>query len=751
MKRALFVSLLLWLAAIAPSAPAQEAERSEREAMYYRYLEFPSYVKGGSIEPHWMADRSSFWYAEGSPANTVIYKVDPKANTKTPLFDTARLRQALTPLLGHEPPYQGLPFDTFAFVDEGEQAVRFTVEDKEFILQLDTYTITRAPALSEQEKSRLVPQRGEVPSPDRRWFAGVKEHNLWLRSTYDGRSVQITSDGVEDYEWTVRSWRDEAKWSPDSFELAVKRVDYRKVPKIPIVHWLKPTEEVEWGRYPRKAGMPMEQTELFIIDILSKREVRVDTGADLDQRIYLLGWQRDGSDLLFLRTDRYYKKLDVMVANPTTGSTRIVLTETHEAYGEFQLQGRFTLLEDGKRFIWLSDRDGWKHLYLYDMEGRLIRRLTQGEFPVARVVAVDEKAGWVYFVAQGDKQRPYDTHLYRVNLEGKGFARLTEATGQHDIQIFGTILHEIQFSPSKWFFLDTHSSVDRPPSVELRRADGKLLQTLSKANIDALKELQWRPPEEFMVKAADGKTDLYGVLYKPYDFDPEKKYPVIEWIYGAMNLVPRTFTGRGYREVEDVWPQAMAQLGFVTFIVDGRGPFIRGTRGREFERVTYGNFGRYEIPDHVATLKQLAEKRSYMDLSRVGIIGLSLGGYYAIRGMLQAPDVYHVGIAVAPITDLYEHANYIWLGPPQDNKEAYEYASNLRLAGNLKGKLLLIHGTSDTAVPFSHTVKMVEALNRAEKLYDLIVLPEWDHWGSNMMESYRLEAYRRYFQEHLKP
>lgn len=384
------------------------------------------------------------------------------------------------------------------------------------------------------------------------------------------------------------------------------------------------------------------------------------------------------------------------------------------------------------------------------MNGRLIRQLTEGEFPVVRVAAVDEKAGWVYFIAQGDKQRVYDTHLYRVNLEGKGFTRLTEAPGQHDLQLFGYIFHRVEFAPSEQFFLDTHSTTARPPTVELRRADGILLQTLSRANSDGLKELKWSPPEEFVVKAADGNSDLYGVLYKPYDFDPKKKYPVIEYIYGGGSVVPRTFSPEFGMGVE---AQAMAQLGFIVFIVDGHGPGIGGTRGREFERVTYGTWGRYEIPDHVAALKQLAEKRPYMDLSRVGIIGLSMGGYYAIRALLQAPDVYHVGIAVAPVIEISEHYNYRWLGPPERNKDAYEYASNLRLAGNLKGKLLLIHGTSDTAVPFSQTMRMVEALIRAGKPYDLIVPPEWGHWDNETRarESYRLEAIRRYFQEHLKP
>jgi len=325
-----------------------------------------------------------------------------------------------------------------------------------------------------------------------------------------------------------------------------------------------------------------------------------------------------------------------------------------------------------------------------------------------------------------------------VDLEGNRQARLTEANGQHDIQ----------FAPSKEFFLDTHSNVDRPPAVELKRADGTLLQTVSKANIDGLRELKWSPPEEFVVKAADGETDLYGVLYKPYDFDPKKKYPVIEKIGGGPQLayVPRTFL-----HPRAFLPQARAQLGFIVFYVDARGT---PERGREFLEVVYGNLGRNEIPDHVATLQQLAEKRPYMDLSRVGITGHSFGGYFAIRAMLLAPNVYHVGVARTAPT------RFIPFGTDHDvltgSKEALDYASNLNFAANLKGKLLIIHGDShDADVPFSNAMKMVDALMRAGKPYDLLVLPGADHRYNTGMSlsgrTYVFEAIRRYFQEHLTP
>ncbi len=726
--------LVAGLVVSTPCARAGDPTASEREAMYYRYREFSSYVKGGSIEPHWMADGSSFWYAEGAPENTVIWKIDPKADTKTPLFDTARLRKGLTTLLSEEPPHNGLPFEKFTFV-ESEKAVMFTMKNKDYILRLDTYEITQSLFLSEERKERLVAEAGEVLSPDQRWFATSKEHNLWLRSTTGDQNVQLTTGGREDYEWSVSSWGDQGWWSPDSLKLAVKKINTSKVEKMPIVHWVNSTEKVTWSYYPR-AGESVARVELFVLDVSSGKQVRVDVWPQ--EQIYILGWRPDSVEMWFVRSDREYKKFELVAANSTTGDTRVVFRETRETFvngWDFSRTSLLTFLQHENQFIWMSEMDGWNQLYLFDIDGNLVRRLTRGGFPIVDVASIDEKTGWVYFTAHADKSRPYDTHLYRVSLKGKRFARLSEAPGQH----------AVQFSPSKEFFLDSHSSVDRPPAVELRRTDGTLLRTLSRATLNGVQKLKWKPPEEFVVKAADAKSDLYGVLYKPFDFDPNKKYPVIQVVYGEARVaqaVRRTFIPR----VHDQWAHELAQLGFITFFVDPRGT---AHRGKDFQDVFYGNVGSSKkIADYEVTLKQLAEKRPYMDLSRVGIMGHSAGGYHALRAMLLAADVYHVGVASAAPADGSIISWEYYMGLPQSNKKGYEYASNLPLASNLKGKLMLIVGTND--VIFSRTIKMVDALIQANKFFDLVLLPEKGHGIPNTSPYWR-EAIRRYFQEHLKP
>jgi dipeptidyl aminopeptidase/acylaminoacyl peptidase len=756
MMRLRFVSvLMIGCSMTAAVCGADKESAADREQVFRRYLGIAGLVKGGSVTAHWLADGNRFWYAADSADGPVIYLVDPEKNSKQPLLDADRLRKAFKEIAGVTLPGKGLPFRTVEFVD-GDERLRLEYARKSWLLTLRNYQLAEDAPEREIEKPRLIRSGTivgeaatmEVPAPDGRWFATERDHNLGLRTPGKSSVTMLTADGQVDQAWSVGK----QMWSPDGKKLAAFKTDMRQVPRYPIVHWLQPGLEVTKIPMTRPGGA-VPQQELFVIDVASHKATRVDTGSGKDQHLGVVRWLPDGSALLFARVDRAFKKLELCAADPATGNTRVIVTETQKTFVQVPLLGDYSLplLANGKGLLWLSERSGWNHIDRYDMDGQLVGQLTRGEFPVVRIVEVDEPGGWVYFTAHGDKDRPYDTHFYRVSLTGEGMTKLTEAEGQHDTPAYLGALGVgssagVQLSPSKRFFLDTHSSIDRPPATELRRADGKLLQVLGKANIDELKKLNWKPPESFIVKAADGKTDIYGVLYKPSDFDPAKKYPVLDNIYNGPQTtwVPRTFNG-----TTGMLPQALAQLGYIVMVVDGRGT---PERSKAFQDVAYGDFGGHEVPDHVAALRQLTADRPYMDQARVGIFGGSFGGYMTVRAMLTAPDVYKVGVATAPIYELNDVPAFmeLYMDTPAANPKGYEAASCLRLASKLKGKLLIIHGTSDVNAPFAATIKMLSAFVAAGKYVDLIVLPEETH-ALRGNPLYWIDATRRYFSEHLRP
>ncbi len=740
MKRAFFLLVLLCLAVSAPLVPAQEAGQSEREVMYRRFQKFWDYVEGGVVKPHWLADGSNFWYAEGGPENRVIYKVDPEANTAAPLFDTQRVRSALERQLAHELPGEGLPFAEIRFVDDEERLVEFEVEDQQFRLELDSYAVSAAGAESGEETDTQSAQSDEKPSPDGRWVVSKKDHNLWLRSTPDSREIQLTHDGEEYLRWQVESW------SPDGSYLVLGKCDWRSSRRSPYITWLGEQLEVKWRLTP-KVGTPWNpEFYLFAVESMDLRPVEISDGPS--QQLEFLGWTADGSEFLFGRVGRWYKKLEVLALDLATGTVRTVLTETSDTFLAHTFpripnwQRLFTRLDDGEQFIWSSERDGWRHLYLYRLDGTLVRRLTEGPSSVLRWGSVEVIDGWVYFLGHPEPDRPYDTHFLRVKLDGTGYSRLTQAPGYH----------QISRSPSKKFFVDTHSSDDRLPAVELRRSDGTLVRVLSRSKLRSGAELNWTPPEEIVVKAADGETDLYGVLFKPWNFDPAERYPVVEAIYNGPQtryVAHSIGPAAGWWHAEAYQAQALAQLGFIVVMVDGRGT---PERGKAFQDVVYRNFGRFEIADHAGVLRQLAAERQYMDLSRVGIYGASWGGYFTTRALLLAPDLYKVGVAAMPAHPTgWIHEPY--LGPPDENQDLYEYARNETHIDRLEGKLLFITGTSDFWYP--DLMRLLEAFVQAGKPYDLVLLPERYHnVGSvpgDAATEYYWEALRRYFQEHLKP
>ncbi len=761
-------SVVLALVAAGGLGSGLRADTSAQdESVYQRYLDFGLLVTGGRVTPSWLADGSSFWYVKGGPNERQILKVDPATGGESPLFDVARLRGALREALGHDPAGTGVPFDQFQF--KGPDRISFSLEGAAYLLDLGTYTVTRpvppstySSALVRSEAERTVPgtfmrerfqglgplPSPEVMSPDGRWMAGIEDANLVMRATVDGQKVKFTTDGTPEAFWDVEGalW---SPWSPNGQYLAVFKQHTEGMARLPSIEWLKPLERVQ-EVITIPAGAVLNRSELYLVDIFSHKPVPVDLGDTTDQYLRVLNWLPDSSELVLARYNRVFSRVDILAVNAQTRAVRTVMTEQsktfltnqHEAIwgGGTQNAGPgFALLPDGSGFVWNSERSGWDHLYYYDMKGKLVRQLTSGNWRVKDVVRVDQDGGWVYFTGHGDTSRPYDLHLYRVGLSGKGFAQLTEGAGQHAANI----------SPSAKYFTDTYSSVDAPPKTVLRKADGGLIRTLGESDMSRLQAVGWVAPKEYVVKAADKTTDVWVTMYFPYNFDANKKYPVVEYIYAGPQTTMRPMdfgdtTLYGFRSGN--FNRALANMGFIVLTLDARGT---PERSKAFHDTVYKNWGQFEIADHAGALRQLGEKLKFMDLDRVGIWGASWGGHFAFRAMTQAPDLYKVGISQVPGYDAHRFTLYeVYLGMPQENKAVYDAADAFALAPKLKGDLLILGGINDTGTQ-ADVFKMSEILIRMGKQHEVMIYPNTGHGAMGKTADYDMELKKRFFMKHL--
>jgi dipeptidyl aminopeptidase/acylaminoacyl peptidase len=727
-KKLLIITLLLNVILTSTSF-GQAKSTSVQIDKYNEYLNFRSFIKNISVIPHWCEDGSKFWYAEKTTNFTNIYIIDPAKKTKKELINTNKLIIELSKYLKYPIKDEDLAYNNFQY-NEKNNTLKLQINDTDLLVDIINFKIEKSNSV------RKTINEEQLFSPDKKQYVFIRNNNLYLFNINTEELIELTNDGIENNTWSIP----DNAWSNDGTKLFVKKSDTRKVHQLPIINYSNPNEKVEWNVY-AKTGDNIEKTDLFIIDTKSKQKTPIGIEST-DYYIFPVGWRKDNSEVLFLRLDRICKTLDFFGANPINGKTRIILIEkqnTFVAGMDFIIEKwkkQATILDDSKHFVWMSERDGYNHLYLYDFNGNLITQLTNGEFPVIEVIKVDEKNKWVYFYANAEHHLYY-TNLYRVNFKGETFKKLSEGIGKH----------RIIFSPSGKYFIDKYSTPTNPPIIELRSSEGKLLNILKTTDTSKLEQIGWTAPENFVVKADDGKTDIYGILYKPNNFDPTKKYPIVEFIYAGPiePIVPTNFIPNTSLSIQ---AQALAQLGYITFLIDSRGTT---ERSKSFQDVVYKNIGKYEIPDRLAALKQLVKQRPYMDIKRVGIFGHSWGGYFAIRAMLMAPEIYKVGIASAP-GELTEGAeiNEPYMDLPNNNKLGYQFGLNINNAEKLNGKLLFIHGTSDINAPFSTTVQMIDALIKAGKPYDLLLLPQQTHFYDGIYEKYVNEKVMRYFEENLK-
>ena len=691
------------------------------------------------VEPHWIEASDRFWYrSEALGAKTFIL-VDPEAGTREPAFDHTRLASALSAAAGSSYSSDDLPFDEITFVEDGK-SLEFVIDGTQWSCELNTYTCRKGEPAEPKRKD-------EVRSPDGRWAAFTRDGNLFVRATESGEERQLTTDAEPYFDYasltesrlTAITERAVGKpippallWSQDSRRLVTYRLDQREVRPMYLLQSTPADGSTRPVLHPYRYPLPgdehMPQAELLVIDVESGTHTPVASeplliGARSPFEQKAIWWSADGKRVYAVNADRYGRSVSLLSIDASTGEARNVIEEhgTSQVFPQHVPSEITNVREigDGDAFTWFSTRDGWGHLYLIDGKtGEVTRQLTSGPWTVRDVLHVDPEARTVLFTAGGREpdRDPYDRHVYRVSLDSGEPRLLTPEDAEH----------EVTMAPSGHFFIDTYSRVDIPPVTVLRRADGEVIVRLEEADISALQARGWRLPERFSVKARDGVTDLYGMIIRPSNFDPNQKYPVLDAIYPGPQTTrtPKAFPAANTQFWQD---QALAELGFIVVTIDGLGtPY----RSKAFHDAAYGaNFGEAGgLADHVAGLTQLGDRDPSMDLERVGIYGHSGGGYASTRALLRFPEFFKVAVSSAGNHDqLGYNAGWgeRWIGPHEG--DIYDHQDNIRLAGDLKGKLLLVHGEMDDNVHPSLTLRLVDALIAANKDFDLVIIPNTNH------------------------
>jgi dipeptidyl aminopeptidase/acylaminoacyl peptidase len=741
-------ALILCATAFAQQPPLRlTAEDYARAEKFMPYNTNPL-VFGAGVRPTWM-EGDRFWYRVTRPTGIEFIKVDAAGGVKTPAFDHARLASALSTATGSKYTASKLPFQQIDFTADA-QSVSFSVTGKRWTCTLENYQCTADPS--------RAPSRNDALSPDKKQAAFIRDYNLWVRDMATGAETQLTSDGVKDFGYAtdnagwVKSDRPILLWSPDSRKIATFQQDQRGVGEMYLVNTSVGHPKLESWKYPLPGDDVVTTIQRVIIDVPTKKITRLKIAPDqhrsaLCDHIACGGpdwadvqWDPAGTKLAFLSSSRDHKQARLREADASTGVVREINEESVATqYESGDGKTNWQVLYASNEYLWYSERSGWGHLYLGDWKtGQLKGPITSGNWLVRQVLRVDEKERTIYFLGAGKEPGdPYFTHLYRIGLNGEGLKLLTPEEGNH----------EIALSNSGRYFVDSYSKPDVPPVTVLRDSGGALISTLEKADISRLLATGWKPPVPITVQARDGVTDLYGLLFLPTRVDPARKYPIVNHIYPGPqggSVGTRSFAAaRGDA-------QALAELGFVVIEVDGMG---NPTRSKKFHDAYYGNMGDNTLPDQVAAMKQIAQRYPFVDIDRAGIYGHSGGGFAAADAMFRYPDFFKVGISEA---GNHDNRNYEddWgeryqglLKKNADGTSNYDDQANQLHAKNLKGHLLLAHGTMDSNVPPYNTLLVVNELIKANKDFDLILLPNRGHGFGN--EPYMVRRRWDYFVRYL--
>jgi len=742
------------------ATPLCAQQRVYTSADYARAERFMAYnttplVSGTVVRPNWLpGDR--FWYRALTPTGTDLVLVDPPRGTRTNVLQEPRLAAALRASFGAAADSLRAASTQTSLSADG-RTVDVAIAGRRVSCDVATARCGAATADRERAAGGRGAGRGrggrgggggrppETLSPDGKRAAFIRDWNLWMRDVATNHETQLTRDGVKDFGYAtdnagwVNSDRAILVWSPDSKKIATFQQDQRNVGDMYLVSTRVGHPELRAWKYPLVGDSVVPVIHRVIIDVsgATPRMVRLKMGPDqhrstLCDHIACRGgewadveWYPDGSHLAFVSTSRDHKHEVLRVADAATGTVRDVLEETVATQFESG-NGRVNwhVLPASNEAIWFSERDNWGQLYLYDLTtGKLKHQITTGEGNVTQLLRIDEKTRTLYFQGVGkEKGRdPYFRHFYKIGMDGMGLTLLTPEDADHDVTL----------SPSGRYFVDDYSRPETPQVCIVRDANGKHILDVDRVDVSRLLAEGWKPPVPITVTARDGKTDLYGLMFVPTNLDSTKSYPIINHIYPG----PQTGSvgGRSFTAARGD-AQSLAELGFVVVEIDGMGtPW----RSKSFHDLYYGNMGDNTLPDQVAAMKELAGRYRWIDINRAGIYGHSGGGFATADAMFRYPDFFKVGISESGNHDNREYeddwgeryAGLEVLGP--NGKSNYDDQANQNLAKNLKGKLLLAHGTMDNNVPPYNTFLVVDALIKANKDFDLLMLPNQAHgYGS---------------------
>ena len=698
-----------------------------------------------NVDPQWAEDEPTFWYRRSVEGGDEFIWVDAKAGTKRPAFNHQRLARSLSNQTGESYSSYDLPFRTFEFVNNN-RAIEFSLNDSIYTCTLSRYSCSVEADDSDGGgwsgwgawDSDVTPEDlshsdEREMSPDESHEAYIQNFNVAIRDVETDEVIYRSTDGSEGNYYDFDSF----SWSPDSKKLAASRVIPGYDRKIHYVE-SSPEEQLQPRHRSRtyiKPGDALDNEQPVLFHVESGNQILIDK--TLFPNAYNLSGYRwgDVSDAFtFEYNERGHQRYRIIEVNTESGEPRILVNDEPETFFSYATSLFRHYADSTNELIWMSERDGWRHLYLYNTTtGRVKNQITEGDWVVREVDHVDEENRQIWFRVSGmdDDQDPYYVHYFRINFDGSGLTRFTEANGDH----------EVSFSSDREYYVDTWSQVDQAPVSELRRtSDQSLVMTLEEGNISRLVEAGWQAPEQFSAKGRDGETDIYGIIVKPTNFDPNESYPVIEYIYAGPhdNFVPKSFMP--YSQM-----MRLAELGFIVVQIDGMGT---ANRSKAFHDVAWQNLKDAGFPDRILWHEAVAEEYNWYDNSKVGIYGRSAGGQSSLGALLFHPEHYHVAVSSVGCHDNRMDKiwwNEQWMGWPIGPQ--YAASSNVEHAHNLQGNVLLVVGELDTNVDPASTYQVADALIKANKDFDFITIPGAGHGSIG-----RYEERKRfdYFVEHLQ-